>query len=99
MCAEEVERGKGEVNLMLCRSWTGKKIVVVKMEVYDEERNGKLAQNEKGEEERKEHGGRITGLVFEGDESVVRVNGEEARKYMVREALKWVLGVKLDGDN
>jgi hypothetical protein len=77
---------KGRFKIVMCRSWTGHRIFEVEVKLKRLEGVGKRG----GKEVR----GWITGLVWEENRDVVRVETERGAKRMVRGVCKGVLGVE-----
>lgn len=77
------------LRLFMVRSWTGNLVYIVRILVQREEsRSG----GKKGEGEME---GRILGIVWEGDEKLVRGQDESVAKETAREVCRWILGVQL----
>lgn len=87
--------GEGRVVLYLRRSWTGARIAEVKIQAHGGAAAGAGIHGE-GEEDGEENcGGRITGVVWESSEEVIRGMDEGTAKERVKGVCRWVLGVEL----
>ena len=83
----------GKLSVKMHRSWTGKLIYELLVEVLEGTELGTGDENGSGSEK---IGGRVTALVWESDEEVIRGQDEGEAKKGAIEVCRWVLGIELD---
>jgi hypothetical protein len=79
---------RGRCKVLMCRSWTGHRIFEVEVSLKKLERGD-------GRRGNRDIGGWITGLVWEENKDVARVESERDAKSIVRSVCKVFLGVEL----
>lgn len=90
--AANKETGEGgKLSVKMHRSWTGKLIYELLVELFEE-------TGDENESESEKIGGRVTALVWESDEEVIRGQDEGEAKKGAKEVCRWVLGIELDED-